>query len=96
MYKHRGIDKEEFKKVMALMRSQCRQGASHRDGKRSGLKVSGSVEDGGLLEFFFGKDGTQRLEHDKFVKFLRDLHYEVCMFFYLRLKLNVDLSRLSS
>ncbi|KAL8488458.1 hypothetical protein ACS0TY_024651 [Phlomoides rotata] len=72
-----GIDKQEFKKVMALMRTQNRQGASHRNGKRSGLKVSGSVEDGGLLEFFFGKDGTKRLEHDKFVKFLRDLHDEI-------------------
>ncbi|KAL6523508.1 hypothetical protein OROGR_017111 [Orobanche gracilis] len=72
-----GIDKEEFKKVMSLMRTQNRQGASHRDGKRIGLKVSGSVEDGGLLEHFFGKDGNQRLEHDKFVQFLRDLHDEM-------------------
>lgn len=63
------------------MRSQNRQGASHRDGKRSGLKVSGSVEDGGLLEFFFGKDGTQKLEHDKFVQFLKDLHDEVYVFY---------------
>ncbi|KAL3651252.1 hypothetical protein CASFOL_004254 [Castilleja foliolosa] len=72
-----GIDKQEFKKVMSLMRTQNRQGASHRDGKRSGLNVSGSVENGGLLEYFFGKDGNQRLEHDKFVQFLRDLHDEM-------------------
>ncbi|KAK4481941.1 hypothetical protein RD792_012854, partial [Penstemon davidsonii] len=72
-----GIDKEEFKKVMALMRTQNRQGASHRDGKRSGLKVSGSVENGGLLEYFFGKNGNQRLEREKFVHFLRELHDEM-------------------
>ncbi|KAI3443919.1 hypothetical protein Pfo_000584 [Paulownia fortunei] len=72
-----GIDKQEFKKVMSLMRTQNRQGASHRDGKRIGLKVSGSVENGGLLEYFFGKDGKERLDHDKFVQFLRDLHDEM-------------------
>ncbi|KAL7193987.1 hypothetical protein ACSBR2_025598 [Camellia fascicularis] len=71
------IDKDEFKKVMTLMRSHNRQGARHRDGLRIGLKVSGSVEDGGLLEYFFGKDGKQCLEHGKFVQFLRDLHDEI-------------------
>ncbi|KAL7137815.1 hypothetical protein ABFS83_10G118800 [Erythranthe nasuta] len=72
-----GIDKEEFKKVMSLMRTQNRQGASHRDGKRSGLKVKGSVENGGLVQYFFGKDGNHKLGHDKFVQFLRDLHDEM-------------------
>lgn len=62
---------------MTLMRSRSRQGASHRDGMRLGMKVSGSVEEGGLVEYFFGKDGTRRLEHDKFVEFLRDLQNEV-------------------
>ncbi|GMP36753.1 hypothetical protein CsSME_00008771 [Camellia sinensis var. sinensis] len=71
------IDKDEFKKVMTLMRTHNRQGARHRDGLRIGLKVSGSVEDGGLLEYFFGKDGKQCLEHGKFVQFLRDLHDEI-------------------
>ncbi|WCJ30345.1 Calcium uptake protein mitochondrial [Euphorbia peplus] len=71
------IDKEEFKKVMGLMRAHNRQGAVHRDGFRTGLRVSGSVEDGGLLEYFFGKDGTRRLDHDKFVMFLRDLQDEM-------------------
>lgn len=69
----------EFKRVMTLMRSRNRQGASHRDGLRIGMKVSGSVEEGGLLEYFFGRDGTERLGHDKFVEFLRDLHNEVCL-----------------
>ncbi|CAL5375491.1 unnamed protein product [Camellia sinensis] len=71
------IDKDEFKKVMTLMRTHNRQGARHRDGLRIGLKVSGSVEDGALLEYFFGKDGKQCLEHGKFVQFLSDLHDEI-------------------
>ncbi|KAK9280273.1 hypothetical protein L1049_013961 [Liquidambar formosana] len=71
------IDRDEFKKVMALMRAQNRQGAQHRDGLRVGLKVSGSVENGGLVEYFFGKDGKARLQHDKFVQFMRDLHEEI-------------------
>ncbi|KAL2500576.1 calcium-binding EF hand family protein [Forsythia ovata] len=72
-----GIDKQEFKKVMGLMRTLNRQGACHRDGLRIGFKVSGSVEDGGLLEYFFGSDGSKRLEHETFVQFLRDLHDEM-------------------
>ncbi|XP_042050853.1 calcium uptake protein, mitochondrial-like [Salvia splendens] len=72
------IDKIEFKKVMTLMRSRNRQGASHKDGMRLGMKVSGSVEEGGgLVEYFFGKDGTRRLEHDRFVEFLRDMQHEM-------------------
>ncbi|XP_062101394.1 calcium uptake protein, mitochondrial-like [Humulus lupulus] len=71
------IDKEEFKKVMALMRAQNRQGAHHRDGLRFGLKVNGSVENGGLVDYFFGENGTERLKHDKFVKFMKDLHDEI-------------------
>ncbi|XP_024446326.1 calcium uptake protein, mitochondrial isoform X2 [Populus trichocarpa] len=71
------IDKEEFKKVMALMRAQNRQGAVHRDGLRPGLKVHGSVENGGLVEHFFGKDGKASLRHDKFIQFMRDLNNEI-------------------
>ncbi|EXB80741.1 Calcium uptake protein 1 [Morus notabilis] len=71
------IDKEEFKKVMALMRAQHRQGAHHRDGLRIGLKVNGSVDNGGLVEYFFGEDGRECLKLDKFVKFMRDLHDEI-------------------
>lgn len=65
---------------MALMRSSNRQGACHSNGVRIGLKVHGSIEDAGLVEFFFGKDGKQKLQHDKFVQFLRDLHDEVLTF----------------
>ncbi|GAU15072.1 hypothetical protein TSUD_08100 [Trifolium subterraneum] len=70
------ITKEEFKKVMALMRSHHRQGVQHRDGLRIGLKVNDSVENGGLLEYFFGKDGKSSLQLDNFVQFLRDLNDE--------------------
>ncbi|XP_039024441.1 calcium uptake protein, mitochondrial-like [Hibiscus syriacus] len=72
------IDKEEFKKVMALMRANNRLGAVHCDGLRFGsLKLAGPVEDGGLVEYFFGKDGKTRLKHDKFVQFMRDLQDEM-------------------
>ncbi|KAL8109905.1 calcium uptake protein, mitochondrial-like [Apium graveolens] len=71
------IEKEEFKKVMAMMRAHNRQGANHRDGLRAGLKVGGSVEDGGLVEYFFGEDGNKRLQHDNFIQFLDDLHHEM-------------------
>ncbi|XP_043722987.1 calcium uptake protein, mitochondrial-like [Telopea speciosissima] len=75
---HNGeIDREEFKKVMALMRSYNRQGVHHRDGRRTGRKVGTSVENGGLLEYFFGKDGKARLQHGKFIEFLRNLHDEI-------------------
>ncbi|KAG2652294.1 hypothetical protein PVAP13_1NG363900 [Panicum virgatum] len=75
---HNGeIDKDEFKKVMTLMRSYNRQGASHRDGLRFGRKVGQLVEDGGLVEYFFGKDGNERLHYDKFSSFLKQLHDEI-------------------
>lgn len=62
---------------MAFMRSNNRQGASHRNGLRIGRKARDSVENAGLVEFFFGKDGNARLKHDKFVAFLRDLQEEI-------------------
>ncbi|KAK6248303.1 hypothetical protein QUC31_019868 [Theobroma cacao] len=80
MFDHKNdgeIDKEEFKKVMALMRAQNRQGACHRDGRRLGLKGTQPVENGGLVEYFFGRDGKTCLKHDTFVQFLRDLHDEI-------------------
>ncbi|GFZ16718.1 calcium-binding EF hand family protein [Actinidia rufa] len=71
------IDREEFKNVMDLMRAHHRQGASHRDGLRAGVRVGGSVENGGLVEYFFGKDGKECLQHEKFVQFLRSLYDEM-------------------
>ncbi|OMO65177.1 Calcium-binding EF-hand [Corchorus capsularis] len=72
------IDRDEFKKVMTLMREQNRQTARHRDGRRAlGIKVTEPVENGGLVEYFFGSDGKTCLKHDKFVQFLRDLHDEI-------------------
>ncbi|CAJ1973689.1 unnamed protein product [Sphenostylis stenocarpa] len=66
------IDKEEFKNVMQSMQSHTRQGRHHGDGGRTDL-----VENGGLVEYLFGKDGKGRLKHDKFVQFIRDLHDEI-------------------
>ncbi|XP_027183323.1 calcium uptake protein, mitochondrial [Coffea eugenioides] len=74
---NREIHREEFKKVMALMRAHNRQGAFHRDGLRAGHSLGGSVENGGLVAYFFGEDGKRCLHHDKFVQFLRDLHDEM-------------------
>ncbi|XXG59110.1 hypothetical protein AAC387_Pa04g1249 [Persea americana] len=71
------IERDEFKQVMNLMRSCNRQGASHRDGLRIGLKARSSVENGGLVEYFFGKDGNEALQHGKFVEFLKNLHNEI-------------------
>ncbi|KAK1437432.1 hypothetical protein QVD17_03223 [Tagetes erecta] len=73
------IDKEEFKKVMAMMRAQHRQGSRQRGGLRNGLKISTPVENGGLVEHFFGKDGHSRLVLEKFVKFLKDLNNEILL-----------------
>ena len=39
------------------------------------LKVS--LENGGLLEYFFGTDGKACLQYGRFFQFLRDLHDEV-------------------
>ncbi|KAK7351369.1 hypothetical protein VNO77_10766 [Canavalia gladiata] len=67
------IDMVEFKKVMASMLSHTR----HKDGRQTGPKVGGSVENGGLVEYLFGRDGKGRLRHDEFVQFIRDLHDEI-------------------
>ncbi|KAF7833889.1 calcium uptake protein, mitochondrial-like [Senna tora] len=61
------IDKQEFNKVMALMRTQNRQVCDQ----------ASPVEDGGLLEYFFGKDGKDCLKLERFRQFLRDLHHEI-------------------
>lgn len=73
---NREIDREEFTKVMNLMQADNKQGARHRNARRLGLKET--KEDGGLVEYFFGKDGNACLKHENFVQFLRDLHDEVC------------------
>ncbi|KAK9947458.1 hypothetical protein M0R45_003082 [Rubus argutus] len=64
------IDREEFNRVMALMRNQNNK-------NKEGQRIKVGVEDGGLLEYFFGKDGKKGLKHERFVQFLRDLHEEV-------------------
>jgi calcium uptake protein 1, mitochondrial len=73
----REIEREEFKKVMELMSDYNRQGKAQRNGLRNGLKVNRSVENSGLIQFFFGEDGNGKLKYDTFVEFLRGLHEEV-------------------
>lgn len=64
------------------MRSFNRQGSTHKDGLRIGLKVGQPVENGGVVEYFFGSDGNEPLHCDKFSKFLKELHDEVICFFH--------------
>lgn len=71
------IDREEFQMVMASMRARTRKNVRQHDGLRTGLKVQGSVEDCGLIEFFFGKDGQKLLKHEDFEQFLKELHEEI-------------------
>uniref|UniRef100_A0A0D6QSK6 EF-hand domain-containing protein n=1 Tax=Araucaria cunninghamii TaxID=56994 RepID=A0A0D6QSK6_ARACU len=71
------INRDEFKQVMKLMRARNRQGAAHRDGHRTGFKVEESVDNGGLVEYFFGKDGKGHLQLEDFKSFIRDLHKEI-------------------
>ncbi|WJX41728.1 hypothetical protein P8452_29042 [Trifolium repens] len=67
------IDKEEFKRVVTSMRSHSRHGVHRRDE----LLTDASIENGRMVEYLFGKDGKGRLKHDKFVKFISDLHDEI-------------------
>ena len=55
---------------MELMRS-------HNNKTKDGHRVRVGVEEGGILEYFFGKDGKKGLKHERFVQFFRDLHEEV-------------------
>lgn len=55
---------------MALMRN-------HNNKNKDGHRVKVGVEEGGILEYFFGKDGKKGLKHERFVQFFRDLHEEV-------------------
>lgn len=74
------IKKEEFKKVMKFLRANNRQGSAQRDGLRIGLKVDNSVDNGGLVEYFFGKDRKDHLQLMNFAQFVNDLHKEVCVY----------------
>ncbi|KAI5075161.1 hypothetical protein GOP47_0009237 [Adiantum capillus-veneris] len=71
------IDREEFQRVVDSMRAHTRKNVRQYDGLRTGLKVDGSVEDCGLVEFFFGKDGKKLLRHEDFEQFLKELHEEI-------------------
>lgn len=80
LYTNSKIEREEFMKVMHLMHAHNRQAAAHSDGLRAGHRLGGLLETGGVLEYFFGKDGKKSLKHDEFVSFVSELHDEVCIF----------------
>lgn len=71
------LDRDEFKEVMRRMRERTRQGLAQQNTLHSALNVSTAIENGGLVEQFFGKDGQKQLPHEEFEKFLRQLHDEV-------------------
>jgi hypothetical protein len=71
------IDRDEFKEVMRRMRERTRQGLAQQTALHSALTVSIGIENCGLVEHFFGKDGKKQLPHEDFEKFLRKLHDEV-------------------
>uniref|UniRef100_A0A804UMR0 EF-hand domain-containing protein n=1 Tax=Zea mays TaxID=4577 RepID=A0A804UMR0_MAIZE len=53
------------------------QGSTHKDGLRIGLKVGQPVENGGVVEYFFGSDGNEPLHCVRFSNFLKELHDEI-------------------
>lgn len=68
--------------MMAELRKQTKAGRNNRGGLRflSGLKKTGKaqrVDEGGVVEYFFGKDGTKSLSLEEFRKFIEDLQAEV-------------------
>eukprot|EP00238_Polyblepharides_amylifera_P005937 CAMPEP_0196592294 /NCGR_PEP_ID=MMETSP1081-20130531/72329_1 /TAXON_ID=36882 /ORGANISM="Pyramimonas amylifera, Strain CCMP720" /LENGTH=405 /DNA_ID=CAMNT_0041915927 /DNA_START=286 /DNA_END=1503 /DNA_ORIENTATION=+ len=72
------LDRQEFKAVMSVMRQGSRVGRAS-SGLRPGLLSHGKIEDGGLVEHFFGKKGTDLLTFDKFNAFLKRLHNEMVL-----------------
>eukprot|EP00252_Welwitschia_mirabilis_P002214 TRINITY_DN12116_c0_g1_i1.p1 TRINITY_DN12116_c0_g1~~TRINITY_DN12116_c0_g1_i1.p1 ORF type:complete len:329 (+),score=63.40 TRINITY_DN12116_c0_g1_i1:369-1355(+) len=71
------IDRSEFKKVMKLMQGWNRQGAAQRGGLRPGFKTRQSADDGGLIEYLFGKDDNGYMYLDEFENFVKELHEEI-------------------
>ena len=86
----RTIDKAEFQKMMEAMRSRTKQVVRTHESLRTHEKI---VDDSGLIEFFFGKDGKKLLKHEEFEQFLRKLHEEVC---FITLKRSQNCCYLSS
>lgn len=77
------------------MRSHNRQGAQHRNGHRSRLIFDGCVENGGLVEYFFGKDGNAGLQLEKFIQFMKDLQIEVTVCYQANFFLSMTQSKLT-
>ncbi|GAQ80438.1 hypothetical protein KFL_000540150 [Klebsormidium nitens] len=76
------VDKDEFKSVMAVLRKQSKAGQRNRGGLRflsgkSPPRLGTSVDEGGVVEYFFGKDGKQCLTLEAFQKFMAELQEEI-------------------
>ncbi|XP_045804899.1 calcium uptake protein, mitochondrial-like isoform X2 [Trifolium pratense] len=69
------IPESSFSAVFKMfdMDNDGRHGVHRRDERLT----DASIEDGRMVEYLFGKDGKGRLKHDKFVKFISDLHDEI-------------------
>ena len=64
-----GVSLEEFTKMMEVMRSQSPHGQQQR------TRSVGEL--GGLLETFFGRDGSKMLDYPTWEKFMTKLHHDV-------------------
>lgn len=67
---------------MAVLRKQTKAGRNNRGGVRflSGMRPSGkvsSVDEGGVVEYFFGEDGKKGLTLQQFQTFISELQEEV-------------------
>jgi len=63
-------------KVRSLFLSMTSTGSRHRDHKTTGNVLSNEVNTG-LAQYFFGKDGSDKLTVDEFVEFKTKLQEEV-------------------
>ena len=62
--------------VRSLFLSMTSTGSRHRDHKTTGNVLSNEVNTG-LAQFFFGKDGSDKLTVDEFIEFKTNLQEEV-------------------
>ncbi|XP_067928469.1 calcium uptake protein 1, mitochondrial-like isoform X2 [Watersipora subatra] len=79
MFDHNGdgnLDRAEYEKVQAIIRSRTTVGQRHRDHANTGNVIKPDV-DGALSHYFFGPNLDEKLSYQKFIGFHRDIHDEV-------------------
>jgi Ca2+-binding EF-hand superfamily protein len=62
------LDKEEFERVQELLLNQSNVGQKHRDHSSMGMSFKKAVPSA-LVGYFFGPDGKQKLDVERFLKF---------------------------